>query len=219
MPRMPARRWFRSLTGVAMGFPPVRSLVPDQSLAGPRTGLAARDAGSCRSRCAACRASRMKDTSAGACSRRSASRHQSSSSASSAVTPSCSTTTACTRSPHLASGRPMTATSLTFGQAPSTASTSDGIDVLAAGDDHVLLAVDQPDVAVAVAHAPCRRPCNSCRGTPPPSCPAASSSRRRSRDCRSRARPARRPAPRRRHRRAAGSAPSRRTPGRPCRDW
>ena len=67
--------------------------------------------------------------------------------------PSCSTTTASTASPHLASGTPITATSLTGGCAPSTRLHLGRVDVLAAADDHVALAIHEVDVAVGVA--PC----------------------------------------------------------------
>ena len=163
-----------------------------------------RGAGSCRSRCAASLVADERAWSAGACSRR-CGPCTSRSAPRSAVAPSCSTTTACTRSPHFASGRPITATSLTGGMRAEHGLDLGRIDVLAAGDDHVALAVDEVDVAVLVAagHVADRAVVAAERLLA--SSPAASSSRRRCRGCRSRARRARRPGPRCRSRRAGGS--------------
>ena len=54
---------------------------------------------------------------------------------------------ALTVSPHLSSGTPMTAASATAGWASRAFSTSAGIDVLAAGHDHVLDPVVEEEVA------------------------------------------------------------------------
>ena len=64
--------------------------------------------------------------------------------------PGLSSTTALTASPHFSSGTPITAQSCTAGWLQITCSTSLGIDVEAARDDHVLLAVGDVQVALGV---------------------------------------------------------------------
>ncbi len=64
--------------------------------------------------------------------------------------PGASCTAAFTVSPHSSSGMPKTATSATAGCSASTCSTSAGIDVHAARDDHVRLAIAEIDEAVGV---------------------------------------------------------------------
>ena len=71
-------------------------------------------------------------------------------SAMSSVTPACGSTTAISASPNSSSGMPNTAQSCTPGTACSAASISAGIDVDAAGDHHVALAVADEDIAVRV---------------------------------------------------------------------
>ena len=87
---------------------------------------ARRGAGSCRSRCAASRPRRRRQSSAAACSWQRCPRHQSRISRSVALLSAWSTTTACTSSPHVSSGTPITATSCTAGWAPTRFSISDG---------------------------------------------------------------------------------------------
>src|SRR5262249_2852941 len=82
------------------------------------------------------------------------------------------------------------------------------IEVLAARDDHVLLAIDEVVEALLVA-TPCRRPRGGARGRLRPSCQRASSSRRSTRACAKRFLPHDPPAPRCRSHRAAWSGGSR----------
>ena len=65
------------------------------------------------------------------------------------VVPGLSTTNALTASPHSSSGTPITAHSRTAGMAVDGLLDLGRVDVLAAGDDHVLGAVDDEDVASA----------------------------------------------------------------------
>jgi hypothetical protein len=71
-------------------------------------------------------------------------------SASVSVWPALTTTTAVTASIQRGCGRPITATSLTCGQAVDRLLDLAAGHVLAAGLDHVLLAVDDGDVALVV---------------------------------------------------------------------
>jgi hypothetical protein len=66
--------------------------------------------------------------------------------------PGVRTTRALTVSPHFSSGTPITATSATAGWEQGVLDLDRG-DVLAAGDDHVLLAVGDRQVVLVVDHA------------------------------------------------------------------
>ena len=171
----------------------------------PRAAPSGRGAGPCRWRCAASRPRAGTSRSAGACSRRCGPGTMRAARPRSSAAPSRSTTTACTRSPHFCVRQADHGHVLDRRMRAEHGLDLGRVDVLAAGDDHVALAVDEVDVAVGVAAGHVAdRAVVAAEGLARSS-RAASSSRRRCRGCRSRARRPRRPAPRRRPRPAAGS--------------